>query len=158
MESKDTTQIILTILMSIGEMFVSRNRTDAIKVSAGLTFWEDGMLRPLRQIASGDTSSRAFDHLKHGLGSTDDEISKLVHSLSAIRSKVAEEPGGAEIARLIDEICYGPVGKMGIRADILDLIDSAGQPDTTERAKRILNAIEAFDGEIRKLHRAVTAR
>lgn len=122
---------------------------EQVSQAGQLSFFRDGMLRELRQIADGRGNSETVQALAAGLSDTDGEVTIIVASLTAARDIMRTQPQNLAFAHRLDEVLYGPVGKMGIRHDILEIINGDPTSKSTQaNAARLCDAISQFNAGI----------
>src|SRR6266436_4217486 len=73
---------------------------------AYLAFWNDGMLAPLRRIASGNDTSADIDDLAVKFAETEQGVSDAVARLNTAREDLVAGALGMSVARKLDDVVW----------------------------------------------------
>ncbi|MER9102658.1 hypothetical protein NKH95_01785 [Mesorhizobium sp. M0848] len=117
-----------------------------------LSFFHTGMWGELRKVAEGKGDSATMAALASGLQETDEEVEVIIASLTAARDMMLGQPENIAFSHRLDNVLYGPFGKMGIRYDIERILQ--GDPAssyTRDEAAQLCNRIEQFNENVAAL-------
>jgi hypothetical protein len=132
-----------------------RRKRGALKNASSLIFWGDGMLGPLRRIAEGQGSDQDLAHLEAGYETSRGEVDEAIWRLTELRERLNNTALENEMARLIDDIINGQVGKRRIREKIQALVEGSDHLNR-EDALKICADIEEFNAKIGQLYKATS--
>ena len=124
-EASGTAGIIAeNLLHEVLAAWRDRNERNAVKEAKVLTFWRDGMLRQLSEIAEDSATAKTYEDLKKNFTATAKPASKAMEGLTRLRGKVVNQ----RIADQIDKIVNDPAfGKNMIRYNIETILAEEGQ-------------------------------
>ena len=145
-------RLLKETIADIVAIWSKRHHRAAVKDASDLVFWKDGMRGVLERIAGGDGTPWTFQDLQHRFQETKDDVEEIADRLRLKRDQIAAQPGGIDVARRIDDFLHGPVGKMGIRYAINQIIAHPDDKDVPAKARSGCNQIDAFNAEVRRLH------
>lgn len=148
--SPDLLKILQPLVEAISNYWSERHNRAAVKNASQLHFWREGMRAVLERIAGGDTTPETLAELQWRLAGTEDDVAAIRDKLIEMRDAIAGKPGGMRVAQLIDDILYGPVGKMVIRHQIDQILHD--QTNAPAAARYTCNCIDAFNANIQRLH------
>src|SRR4051812_25138289 len=107
--SPDLLKILRPFVQKITSYWSERHSRAAVKDAADLVFWRTGMRAVLERIAEGDISPETLSELQWRLNGTEADVQAIRDNLTELRNAIAGNPGEMRVARLIDDILYGPV-------------------------------------------------
>ncbi len=150
--SRTAADIAEKLLNEVLEAWRDRNERNAAKEAKVLTFWRDGMLKQLGEIAEGSATRKTYDELKKNFAATAAPASKAMQELGRLRGKVAD----LRIADRIDRIVNDPAfGKNMIRHNIQDILANHPRKDVRNEAIEVCRMIDILNAELRALNRMV---
>jgi hypothetical protein len=129
-----------------------RNERNAVKEASSLTFWRDGMLEQLNQIADGKATRRTFDELKKAFGESADPVAEALARLVELRAKIINPQIAHQIDKIVNDSRYG---KNSIRENIEWIINHHAETDVQVTAIEICKGIEILNAELKALFRIV---
>jgi len=152
----ETTRPALEMLHEVVDAWLRRNERRAATEAGSLTFWRDGMLRLLQQIADGEATPATFQALADEFRESDAPVTRSMDKLKELRDKL----GGGRISEQIDIVLNDyRFGKNIIRDKISYIIfDRKKDTDITETARSICADIATLNAEIARLERMVSLR
>jgi hypothetical protein len=110
--------LIKDLVLPLLAIWLHRDERRAAKDAGSLIFWDDGMLRQLREIASGEATVATFKQLENSFKETDEPVTETMERLRGAREKLS----GTPIARQIDRVMNSPQGKFAVRENIERII------------------------------------
>ncbi len=152
----ETTRPALEMLHEVVDAWLRRNERRAATEAGSLTFWRDGMLRLLQQIADGEATPATFQALADEFRESDAPVTRSMDKLKELRDKL----GGGRISEQIDIVLNDyRFGKNIVRDKISYIIfDRKKDTDITETARSIFADIATLNAEIARLERMVSLR
>jgi hypothetical protein len=145
-------------LIAVGTLIDSKIDHRAAADAGQLTFFRTGMLGSLEKIASGDADEADQEALARLLDGTQTEVTEIIERLTSARDILSGKLGGLDLAHRIDQVIYGKVGKMGIRARIRDIIArDLSDPSLASLAQAVCSDIKGFNADVMELARSVQA-
>ncbi len=152
-EASGTAGIIAeNLLHEVLAAWRDRNERNAVKEAKVLTFWRDGMLRQLSEIAEDSATAKTYEDLKKNFTATAKPASKAMEGLTRLRGKVVNQ----RIADQIDKIVNDPAfGKNMIRYNIETILGSRGHKDVRSEASEVCRMIGVLNAELGVLYRMV---
>jgi hypothetical protein len=142
---------VAEILRQVLDAWVHRDERNAASEAGKLTFWRDGMLAQLEEIAAGRATKATFAQLRKNFDQTSDRVNHSMEKLKEARSKLA----GDKIASQIDKILFDfHYGKSQIRSDIQVILEF-GERGERDRAQQVCNNIRTLNAELERLNRMV---
>ncbi len=147
-------QTVYPLLKEIVDAWFRRDEFLAAKESATLTFWRDGMVKQLQQIANGQATEATFKVLEKEFYATEKPVKRSIEKLIVVRNKL----GASQLSNKIDFILHDYQFGKGTMRECIELIIS--NPEMDERtmkdlAKVACAGIATLNAEISKLHRMV---
>lgn len=140
------------VLRDLQSFVISKANYEHASRAGLLSFFHTGMRGHLRKIADGKGDSSTMDALSAGLQESDEEVELIIASLTAARDMMLDQPENIAFSHRLDNVLYGPVGKMGIRYDIERILQ--GDPTsrgTQDDAASLCNRIEQFNKNVAAL-------
>ncbi|AMY00659.1 hypothetical protein A4R29_15000 [Mesorhizobium ciceri biovar biserrulae] len=136
--------------------YITANTVHRHASQAGqLSFFRSGMLRSLEAIAVGRGTQQDQERLRELLAATGPEVDDIIRGLSIARDSLSEDAETLEFAHRLDEIIYGPFGKVPIREHIEEVIRTdLSASYLPSLAERICNDIEQFNRAVIALGRS----
>ena len=118
------------------------------------------MLEQLQLISKGQATKSDFVKLAGHFRQSKGPVSEIIVGLSASRDKILKCKNGPQVVEVVNEIIFGPVGKLTIRNAIKRILkqkDTAllNDSETAAEALMVCNQIHAFNASLKKLHRLV---
>jgi hypothetical protein len=144
---------VSVLLTEILDAWKNRNARTAAAKAGSLTFWRDGMLEQLHQIADGTADEKTFEQLKKNFEQSDKRVAKLIAKLTQARNELSP----SKIAQQIDIILnHNWCGKRRVREEIRKIIQRHKvQTDVKNDAALACQAIQALNSELERLNRMV---
>jgi hypothetical protein len=132
----------------------SRTHRQAAGDVGELDCFRGGVLRSLKNIASGNGSWEDQERLRDHLAATERGVNEIVERLRAIRDKLAGQSDGVEFARRIDDLVEGSFAKIGIREQIGEVIRTDLRKSShATLAQGVCNEINGFNRAVIDLGR-----
>lgn len=129
-----------------------RNQRIAVKEANSLTFWRDGMLEQINEIAHGKATKKTFDELKRNFELTEEPVAKSLAKLRELRERIVDGRIGDKLDGIINNPHYG---KNTVRQNIQYILDHHRKSDVRNAAAEASKAIEILNAELRALFRMV---
>lgn len=120
---------------------------------AYLAFWNDGMLVPLRRIASGHGKASDIDEIAAALQQTETGVREAVAALKETRGTLVAPARGIEIARELDDVVWEKIGPGKIRPRLQTLVEA--RKCSESEAKALLKEIDSFNRRLDEVHAAI---
>ncbi|RWN09486.1 MAG: hypothetical protein EOR94_29775 [Mesorhizobium sp.] len=140
------------VLRDLQSFVVSKANYEHAGKAGHLSFVQTGMWRDLRTLAEGKADGTTMQALASGLQQTATDVEVIIASLTAARDIMLGQPENIAFSHRLDNVLYGPFGKVGIRDDIEQVLQ--GDPantDTQQAAKNLCNRIEQFNENVAAL-------
>lgn len=152
----DTLEVLRDIFVGIARIFERKGLSSPVIQASQLSFRANGMRRTLERIASGEGNNQDITDLRIQLETTDSEVGSIVGALDQGWNRLIRLPGGLEIATEIGNLIHSPIGKMGIRVRIAEIIRSDPKNDETVRlARQVCDDIDRFNEGLVSLHNRI---
>jgi hypothetical protein len=116
-ESQQT--LIRDLVLPLLGIWLHRDERKAAKDAGSLMFWDDGMLRQLRDIAGGKATDATFKQLGDNFRQTDEPVNETMKRLRTARDKLS----GTPVARQIDRVMNSRQGKFAVRENIERIVE-----------------------------------
>lgn len=120
---------------------------------AYLAFWNDGMLVPLRRIASGHGKASDIHEIAAALQQTETGVGEAVAALKETRGTLVATARGMEIARELDDVVWEKIGPGKIRPRLQTLVEE--RKCSEGEAKALLKEIASFNRRLDEVHAAI---
>lgn len=154
--TQDTFQALKDLVIGVMTILERRALKRPVAQVSDLFFAPDGMRVPLERIACGNATDADFASLKRKLGTTEKDVSDIIKTLDAGWKNLIRNPDGLEIANEIGEVIHSPIGKMGIRYSIAQIIQAGPKhPQVASMAQRACKDIDQFNRRLIDLHNRV---
>ena len=154
--SIEVAQLVEQLAPLLTKRWSSRPAKKVAAKAVSLQFWQDGMIKELKLIAAKKASSKDFARLQLEFEDTEKEVTEIVKELMELRSALIDRKDGPKIIERIEQIIYGPVGKLQIRRDIDFILNNPNNTDEIAvHAQSVCNAVDAFNQATASLHRLV---
>jgi len=163
----DTKSESVALVKAILEAWKNRDNSKLVQGAGALTFWQDGMLKYLDEIAENRAAPETFSELRKQYDQSERGVKKAINGLILARNKLA----GTPVSRQIDRILHcNSSGKMDIRLEIDLLLNKREHlvsehsrewdgkemlKELADEAAHVCRMIRIFNGEVERLSRMV---
>lgn len=153
---REIATVVERVLNPLFDALSGRDAKNASRTAGKLTFWRDGMLCDLEDIAAGNHDHKTVASLKKKLEDSAPRVRRAMNELRRLRDRLAP----SKVAEQIDIVLHHDTFGKGSIRDSIEMILRGIEPDgnnddAAEFAQKLCERIRTLNAELRKLSRMV---